>query len=176
MSTGRPRQLDRPVITMTPLWVGLSQSGRLLPGSAQPQWKVRHGSLGLASWMVQWWPELNGHGRPSSMSCSNTRVLTQPSQHREQSPQGLGSGLDIFTGSTAGNAAALPQHRLYFLPLPQGHGALRPEFDGVIAAKNFFNECLAARLVGYGAKKRASPTLHRMGNRLTKHHSTDTSV
>jgi hypothetical protein len=34
--------------------------------------------------------------------------------------------LDYTLGETTPRHAALPQHFLYFLPLPQGHGSLRP--------------------------------------------------
>src|SRR5258707_11408649 len=44
--------------------------------------------------------------------------VTQPSQHAVHSPHWRGAG--------AAMAITAPQHFLYFLPLPQGHGSLRP--------------------------------------------------
>src|SRR5258706_6404865 len=58
------------------------------------------------------------HGTPGFISWPRMVPSTQPSQHAVQLPHWRCSA--TATGITA------PQHFLYFLPLPQGHGSLRP--------------------------------------------------
>src|SRR5258708_27586426 len=58
------------------------------------------------------------HGVPGFISCRSTTPATQPSQHAVHSPH--------WRIGAAAIGIVAPQHFLYFLPLPQGQGSLRP--------------------------------------------------
>src|SRR3982751_6222388 len=58
------------------------------------------------------------HGVPGFISWPSITPATHPSQHAVHSPHWRGAACAI--GITA------PWHFLYFFPLPQGHGSLRP--------------------------------------------------
>lgn len=59
----------------------------------------------------------------------------------------------LESNEARGTADYLPQHCLYFLPLPQGHGSLRPTF-GPVRTGLAFSTAAAASLttsLGFGA-------------------------
>src|SRR5581483_5716289 len=72
--------------------------------------------------MVQQPAPRKWHGTPGFMSCPSMVPSTQPSQHAVQVPHSRRALMSLRLAS----AITAPQHFLYFLPLPQGHGSLRP--------------------------------------------------
>src|SRR5260221_861626 len=68
--------------------------------------------------MPKQWSPRTWHGVPGFISWPSTTPAAQPSQHAVHSPHARPCAAAI--GITA------PQHFLYFLPLPQGQGSLRP--------------------------------------------------
>src|SRR5258706_7931824 len=68
--------------------------------------------------MLQQWSPRKWHGVPGFISWPSITPATQPSQHAVHSPH-------CRAGAAAIGIVA-PQHFLYFLPLPQGQGSLRP--------------------------------------------------
>src|ERR1700682_3218722 len=72
--------------------------------------------------MEQQWSPRKWHGVPGFISWPSTTPMTHPSQHAVHSPH--------CRADEAAMAITAPQHFLYFLPLPQGHGSLRPTSMG----------------------------------------------
>src|SRR5258708_20125846 len=68
--------------------------------------------------MLQQWSPRKWHGVPGFISCPSITPATQPSQHAVHSPH--------WRMGAAAIGIVAPQHFLYFLPLPQGQGSLRP--------------------------------------------------
>lgn len=79
------------------------------------------------------------HGVPGFISWPWMVPVIQPSQQAVHGPQERdGAGADPpetgggAVGATGRTAITLPQHCLYFLPLPQEQGSLRPGFIAVL--------------------------------------------
>ena len=86
--------------------------------------------------MVQHCSPRKWHGVPGFISWPKTVPTIQPSQHAVHVPQdrdgardGAGDAARAAV-ATGWSAITLPQHFLYFLPLPQGQGSFRATLTG----------------------------------------------
>src|SRR6202795_3008388 len=68
--------------------------------------------------MLQHFSPRKWHGVPGFISWPSITPATQPSQQAVHSPH--------WRACAAAMGIVAPQHLLNFLPLPQGHGSLRP--------------------------------------------------
>ena len=77
--------------------------------------------------------------KPEKLSLNPIKRRQQKKQQAGRGPESGKGGIPLMqagtdhpviqeTGGPAGRQSYLPQHCLYFLPEPQGHGSLRPIF------------------------------------------------
>src|SRR4051812_8342896 len=97
--------------------------------------------------MLQAWSPRKKHGVPGFISWPSITPATQPSQHAVQPPH--------CRAGTGASAITAPQHFLNFLPLPQGHGSLRP--TGMIAVSTGGFQYTHSHAVELRSQQRKAP-------------------